>query len=303
MPTSASAQMADHIRMVCRDGFSIDENTWHYLENTLSNPTPASVATILNDADDCESDSLMELVFYPDETMQIRLEPLMPPKAFTLDDQSVLINTLIAQPVTTTLCFQTLGETIGITMPETALRQFVNRLNLTYQLPTAIAASIRQHLPEKAERKARVRLRNINRRFSDCQSDLIAEILTKLDHTQPDYWNCVDFGLSIVTEVTPQTPVFDFFMDKKKYYFQSVQKAEQFMERLHQSNMETLMMQGERAVHIHPQEGRRTMAWIDQICRALFGHSDHFQTPRKDGVSLDRPDSRKTLSKIIDYLS
>lgn len=296
-------QMAEHIRTACRNGFRIDDDTWRYLENTLPDPTPSAVAAILDDAEDCESHSLLELLFFPDECMQLYVEPMIEKTAMTLQDQSDLIDLLAAEPVCTALYFQAHEKTIYLTMPESALPQFVIRLNLTYRLHPQLIQSIEQFLPESIGNQAKVRLRNADTAFSAPQANLLAEIFRVLNHRLPDYWQCIEFMLAILPEMPSQTSAYDFLMNQKKYYFQCVQKAEKFMERLHHSNMETLMMQGERAAHIHPGHGRRAMRWIDQICRALFGHSDYFHSPVKEEIEINPSKSGNALPRIIDRLS
>lgn len=303
MPSTLLDQLAEQIRAVCLDGFCLDEQAWQYLQTTLADPTPESVKKIMLQDDDCESDSLLELLFYPTEPMQIRLEPLIGTRTLTEKEQRRLVDLLSACPVETSLYFPVLQKHLHLKIPEHALERFVHRLNLNVNLPLKLTRVIDQCLIQEQVNLAKVRLRNSKRTYTDHQADFLIQIFKNLKPTHPQFWPCLDFVLNIVSEVPAAPLVYDFLMAKKNFYFQSVSKAEQFLEKLRRSNMETLMMQGERAAFIHPEEGRKAMTHIDLISRSLFGRSDHFQTPLESDIQIDEKAPLKNLSKVIDYLS
>lgn len=297
------APIADHIRKICCKGFVLDASTWHFLQNTIDDPTPDSVAAMLTHTDDCESDSLIELVFYPLESMQLDLEPAIESRQLNLQERAHLIALLLQKPLIVPLVFSTLNARITLTMPEPAISQFVNRLNLTYQFPPELLACIYQNLPEPGANEIKVRLRNANIALSDHQTELMIRIFTCLDNTHPDYHAWIDFVLGILAEITPETHIYNFLADKKKFYVHSIERAEHFLKKLHHSNMETLMLQGERAAHIHPQDGRTIIGWIDRISLSLFGRTEFFQSPNHNEITIASPDPHQNLPKLVDFLS
>ena len=114
MTASFLIPIADHIRETCRKGFDIDASTWHFLESTLFNPTPALIAAILNEAGDSESDTVIELVFYPVESMQLSLEPLIESTRLTHQDIKSLMALVNASPLIVPLFFKALNANITI---------------------------------------------------------------------------------------------------------------------------------------------------------------------------------------------
>jgi hypothetical protein len=296
-------RLAGKIRKVCQHGFDVDEKTWHYVQSTMENPTPSKVATIINATDDCEGNSLIELLFYPNETIQLLLEPTLESVQFTRRDQANLMELLLSRPFDTILMFHDFNQSIKIKMPEPALRRLVDRLNLTVLLPFDLIDILNRHLPEKLGKLIKVRLRNTSMDFADHQVKLLGNCFTKLDHAQPDYQFWIDFILSILPEIKPSTRVYDFFMNKKKFYVRSVEIAEQFRRKLSCNNIETLMMQGERPTYIPIDESRKFIAAIDQICGAIFGYSDNLDELKRDQMHVDNVKSPENLAKIIDYLS
>jgi len=303
MLTSYLSELVTRIGQVFKNGFGVDDDTWHHLQTTLMEPTPSSVVALVKDADDCESDSLTELLFYPNEAMQVFLEPTIESMVFTLKDQENIIALLLSQSFNTKLLFHACKKTVDIKMPELAVQKFVSRLNLIFRLPVELADILNRRLPEDIGKLIKVHLRNSNIDLADHHVELLRLFLTKLDYTHPDYRSWINFGLSILPEITPSTRIYEFFMDKKRFYLQSIEKAELFFEKLRRSNMETLMMQNERAVFMPPEKGREIVAHIDQICWAIFGYSDTFQPLKKNEINLNNIESQKNLITVIDCLS
>ena len=67
----------------------------HYIDSTFSNPTTVELQSILQDDSNCEKDSLMELLLFPDETIQLQLEALLERLHFKAgDEKSVLLDLL-----------------------------------------------------------------------------------------------------------------------------------------------------------------------------------------------------------------
>ncbi len=303
MALTPEEQLATHIGRLLNDGFSVDENTWRFLNSTLPDPTPEGIAALLDDAGDSEGATIAELLFFPSESMQIKLEPHIGAVPLTAQNINDLVMRLTAMELETAIHFETLRTSLSLTMPPFALERFVARLHLDYQLPVKLAASIDNCLSDTDGVLAKVRLRNNQQVFQNHQIDLLIHFFKGLSSSHSQFWPGFEFLQTILPECPPLASLFDFLMEKKKYYFQAVIRAEQFLQRLQQSNMETLILQGERAAFIHPEEGRRIMRNIDTICRAFFGRSDHFQMPQTKKIQVDGSGSQENLSKIIDYLS
>ena len=66
--------IADEIKAIISEGILLSDDVVHYIDSTFSNPTSDELQTILDDDTNCEGDTLMELLFFPDESIQVRLE-------------------------------------------------------------------------------------------------------------------------------------------------------------------------------------------------------------------------------------
>jgi hypothetical protein len=70
-------QLAEKIIDILRSGLTLNPDTLHYIDSTFSNPSIGELEELLQDESSCEADSLIELLFFPDEPVQIQLEEML----------------------------------------------------------------------------------------------------------------------------------------------------------------------------------------------------------------------------------
>jgi len=69
--------LAERIVKILREGIYIDSDVMHFIDSTFSNPCINELEEVITDDSDCESDPLIELIFFPDEDIQAKLEDLL----------------------------------------------------------------------------------------------------------------------------------------------------------------------------------------------------------------------------------
>ena len=74
---SKNNQVAEKIIAILQNGLTLGEDTQHFIDSTFSNPSVSELEEILQDDSNCERDSLLELLFFPDESLQLQFEPLI----------------------------------------------------------------------------------------------------------------------------------------------------------------------------------------------------------------------------------
>ena len=70
-------QVAEKIIDILQRGLMINADTLHYIDSTFSNPSIGELEELLQDESSCETDSLIELLFFPDESVQLQLEEIL----------------------------------------------------------------------------------------------------------------------------------------------------------------------------------------------------------------------------------
>ena len=70
--------------------------------------------------------------------------------------------------------------------------------------------------------------------------------------------------------------MFKALMTKKRFYFQSLQKAKNLDIQLRKHNVETLLLRGKRVSYVDRADARKKILMIDRISLAVFGKTEFF---------------------------
>ena len=65
--------LADKIRRIFKAGLSVDQAAIHYMDSTFSDHSTQTLAAVIQDPCNCERDPLIELLYFPDESIQVQL--------------------------------------------------------------------------------------------------------------------------------------------------------------------------------------------------------------------------------------
>ena len=269
-------QLADEIRKILGNGITLGNEVIHYIDSTFSNPTTTELQTILHDDSNCEKDSLMELLLFPDETMQLQLESLLESLHFQQADEKYVLGDLLQDPVQATIRFPGDRGSLRLRVTEDVGCQFISRLNISRQLNPNLHDALNQHQHETIRDRIKVKLRNSRFSSTTEKIEFLCLFFKKFDSQDKDIFECLDVALSFLDEPTIDNDIYRSLMAKKKFYFRSLQKAKQLDTQLQKQNVETLMAQGKKVVLIDQRDARKKMRIIDRISRAVFGKTEYF---------------------------
>ena len=268
-------QLAEEIRKILGNGITLGSEVIHYIDSTFSNPTITELQTILHDDSNCEKDSLMELLLFPDETMQLQLESLLERLHFQQADEKSVLGDLLQDPMQVTIRFPGDRGSLRLRITEDVACQFISRLNISRHLNPNLLDALNQNKDETISDRIKVKLRNS--RFSPTTEkiEFLCLFFKKFDSQDMDIFECLDVALSFIDEPTIDNDIYRTLMAKKKFYFRSLQKAIQLDAQLQKQNVETLMAQGKKVVLIDQRDARKKMRIIDRISRVVFGKTEY----------------------------
>jgi len=294
--------LADEIKKILSNGIDLSDDVVHYIDSTFSNPTIEELQTILADDSNCEKDSLVELLFFPDESMQIQLEETLERHRPQNEDENKILNYLCRDPLQVTFRFEDDRGAIKLLIPEDVTRQFLVRLKISKHLDTKLIESIRDYGDEKNINRFKVKIRNSRFTPTENKKGFLRKFFETIGARSNDVFECLDFALGFLDEIKNDSDIYQALMTKKKFYFISLQKAKKMDARLEKHNIETLMLQGERIVLINQADVRKEMRIIDRISRAVFGKTEYFEVPDFDENRMDFR-SNEDIQEIIRKLS
>ena len=293
--------LAGELQKILCSGITLSSEVIHYIDSTFSYPTNTELQTILQDDSNCEKDSLMELLLFPDETMQLQLEALLERLQFQEADEKSILDDFLKGSVQVAIHFPEEREPLHLKVTEDVAGRFISRLNISKHLNPELLEALNHYEDENTSIRIKVKMRNSRFSPSDEKIKFLCLFFEKFDSQDNDIFECLEFALSFLDEPTIDNDIYRILMAKKKFYFRSLQKAKQLDTQLQKHNIETLRAQGKKVVLIDQRDARKKMRIIDRISRAVFGKTEYFEPLDKgeEHIELGRDQNVQDIFRIL----
>ncbi|MBF0450528.1 MAG: hypothetical protein HQK75_07485 [Candidatus Magnetomorum sp.] len=256
-------------KKLCQDK-PLDSKHRFFLSNTFGLNSFDDIRTFLV-AEPEEAMSFYDLLFSPDETFQIQLEPLLSREVISIADRSQLIDRLSTSNLTATILFEQSLQGLTVTIDPIIISAFIYRLHLSRTIPI----SIRKMLPEKDQQQWRVlvQLRNEAIPWTEKRSDFIARIIqTFLDDDA--FPNILSDMLHFCKECEDQSDFVYQLKKRKRQLSQNLNRYQHGQALYEKHSMEFLMVSGIRPIHLDVEKTNKTIRIIDKVLNDLFGTNE-----------------------------
>ncbi|MDI6687704.1 MAG: hypothetical protein QME06_05710 [Desulfobacterales bacterium] len=263
--------LVEKIKQIFTDGFVLSDDITHYIDSTFLSPSVSKLKEIINDEHNCERDSLIELLFFPDESMQIKLEEFLESEDFKKEDEEKVLSYISDKKLLTTIRFPESEDSLKLFLPKSSAMQFLSRLNISRKLNKRLIKAIDEFVSDKCRTAVKVRLRNARVQFTENKIMFLRSFFKKLKVEDNYFFKCLDFILDFFDGIKDDENILQSFLGKKELYFQDIQKASRFEELLNKNNMETLISRGVRIPHISKEDAMHNIVIIDTIILAVYG--------------------------------
>ena len=263
--------LAEKIKQIFRDGFVLSSNIMHYIDSTFSNPSINELEEIINDEHNCERDPLVELLFFPDESVQIKLEELLEKEDFKKNDEEKVLSYILDKKLAATICFPESEGSFKFVVPKSSVIQFISRLNISRKPNKRLLKAIDKFVSDNCRTPVKVRLRNAGVELTENEIMFLRSFFEKLKVEENYFFKCLDFMLDFFDGLKDDRNILQSLEDRKGFYFQNLQKAARFEELLNKNNMETLISRGVRIPHISKEDAMHQIVIIDTITLAVYG--------------------------------
>ncbi|MCP4689288.1 MAG: hypothetical protein GY859_14640 [Desulfobacterales bacterium] len=258
------------IREIFREGAVLGDEARRFIDSTFCNPSLEELAEALGDEENCEIDSLMDLIFFPDESFQARLEDLLEKDALVKREEAEALRMLRSDPPRTRVRFHDKGAAISLTMPREMVGPFLARLNIRRALDERLLRAIDRRPEENLRRAMKVRLRNSRFDLTEDRVRFLCRFFDRMNPGEEEFLERLDFLLGVMDEAPDAREMYDFLTEKKKSFSRDLRRSTRMKDLLAKSNMETLMVMGVRSPYIYEDDVRNGIRWIDDICLAVF---------------------------------
>jgi hypothetical protein len=258
------------IRAQLSDGLRLSTESLEQIDSAFGWLSPAQVKTRLADAGDCETATLVHLIFSPEPPTQIRLEPVLCLAAWSPEDIEALQLDLVGRMLQTTLRFADGRQDFDVAMPPEGIEVFIAGLHMDRFIPEPVARAIDRHLPAGSPMAARVALRNTPIVYHPPVVDFLCRLFRRSSRLQPDLQDCVAIAAALAATADEDTDLFKSLAALKTAHARRLRQAEISESALKRGNTESLMLGGNRLFQIDRRETLHRMACIDAVALAAF---------------------------------
>ena len=280
----------------------LNSDVIHFIDSTFANPTTAELQTILSDESNCEKDSLMELLFFPDESIQAQLEDILEELQLHKQHEKMVIDCLMQEPLKVSVHFPDERQPLELIIPDSIITQLLSRLHISKHLNARLIEAINQKSNEFANKRFKVKIRNSRFTPTEDSVGFLCAFFKKMDSPDDEILECLDFIVDFLDDLTKDDDIYQALIAKKRSYFFSLQKAKQLTIHLQKDNIETLLLQGRRVVVIDQADIHQKMLIIDRISKAVFGKTEYFEPLLSNEEAFDFHRDQD-IKKIIGTLS
>jgi hypothetical protein len=273
-------QLAATLRSHLSRPLHLDADAMDFVVATYGNPQPENLRTLLAATDASETETLLELLLFPDIEFQVHLERLLSRFQSRPVPQNQLREHLSQPPIMLTIEFDPVGgdhAALLIPLPNDLLARFLTRLNLSRCWPATLADALDAHLKADDRLRARVMLRNGPPSMGAVSAGMCADLIQALPSRHRDFWSALEMVIQLAPELDSGHDPFQLLTARKQRAFQMVEQQREFEHRLQYSNFEILMGQGQRVPTLAKDEARKQMRVIDAVCQSVFGRTTYFQ--------------------------
>jgi hypothetical protein len=297
---SARALLDVALRRHLEAGISLSDDVRHFMEATLGDDSVDTLRALLSAESSAEGDSLLDLIFFPEQTLQIALEPILERHSLGEEDIAALAEGLKRVPLSTHLKMPGTEVTLPVLMPAFVVDAFVARLNLSWQPAEALQAVLVKAdacplSPTGESRDGRMRLRvalrNAAIRQTPVQIRFLCDFFARRSFADPEFVDQLTFMLVFMHEHENSTNIYQALMARKKFLVRHLMMTRRSAAFAARNNMETLMMTGVRRPHFDVAAAQATLDLIDAIALAVFGRSERFDDAPRQVVLGDGAES------------
>lgn len=210
--------LAEEIAGMLREGIKLSSDALHFIDSTFSNPSPQELVNILEDKSDCERDALVELIFFPDESIQVRLEDLLESLDLGKKEVQRVHELLLQKERRTTVYFPNAAKPLILQMPRSAVDPFLTRLNISNRLDDALVEVIHKNISENARAQAKVKLRNVRKILTGPKLHFLTAFFEDMNTSDNELIECLELVLDILDDLEANANIFSGLMARKRFY-------------------------------------------------------------------------------------
>jgi hypothetical protein len=270
---SKCRKFAVAIQAIFEEGLHVSQDSQDFIFSTISITDIRELQTLITDPSSCESDSLIELIYFPDESIQLRLEDRLQSELFQQKDEQTILEHVMSCRGKTLVRFDGLRPVLTIQTLESGARAFLERLNITRHPDPVLMGVIDRTAGKKHGRKYKVWLRNMVMDLRERDILFVRDLFLKMDARSDKFDDYLYFSLRFLEESRNAADLFQSLVQHRHRCLKHLQQNDRLEAYRREQPIETLMAHGIRIPYMDKQAVLLQVTLVDDICLALFNRS------------------------------
>lgn len=289
--TSTHIDLLDEISGLLKKGVFLSDRVMHAIDATFSARNADELVLLLNDPSNCETESILELIFYPDQAFQEIIEPRLPARPYAPADVDAIARSLAFQNLDIPVILPHRRGCMKIRLTESIGRQLLRRLNIHRRIDPHLSEVLSRRVTKSGDLfRFRVLLRNHTKAFSAAAVDFLTAWIEKMYGKSPYFEKAFRFLLDFFDYAAPETDMYRLLMKEKGALVQQIARAEKFEAALGSHPMETLMLRGMPRLCADTGDLQKKCTLIDHICLSMFGKTEMMDLSDGVAAAISLPD-------------
>jgi hypothetical protein len=285
-------KLAASIQNIFAAGFQADVATVHFINSTFDYPDYRKLQRLLNDADNCDRDGLIDLIVSPDATVCREMEALLSRVSFTDRDIQAVFS-MLPEEMQTSVRVAGLTPAVPFSVPPACRRRFLSQLQLTRQTDPDIRDALETRLPGNADRMAALsKIRHSRPALTGSRKTVLLQFIRLSGRVNKEQWFLyLDVILALLGRQKAGEDLLTVLGAERENCLKQVENSRRLTEQLNRSNMETVLLQGGRiGLSADIPKLSQHIKTIDEISLLLWG-----RRPLAGAADLRDPDTVSIL--------
>ncbi|MCP4135602.1 MAG: hypothetical protein GY754_31830 [bacterium] len=263
-------------------GLEAGEDVLHYARSALGIETVEEVGELLCD-EELYGDGIIDLFFFPNESLRLDVEPLVPPEGLSQEAEENLWRCLHEKISTVNVGFVNDSYRTTIPLPGPILRNFIAQLKPGKKMHPGLYEGFITSEEKEKSIGARVRVRNSAYLSTPEREEFLLRMLQSLIRENrvseeeaaffPDagtlLYEALDFMLKLFTETRTNKDIQDMIIQKRRFWEDSLKTADRFDREYGKLSPEFFMMQKLTPPVVNEEKAQKNICLADLIINLI----------------------------------
>ena len=280
-------------------GIRVEPQTLTFAESTYG-ITCATFASALADDDFEERDTLLNLLFFPNQNTRRAIELFLPESG--LQDAEVATVSEQLYSAIDQVVFSLPDGSVFSWVPEPGrIAYFVAKLYMDRKLDASITAALKKHVDGERLTAVRVTMRCRHIGFTSEGQALLITFIEKGAERTKDFESLIDLLFTLVSNLPPRIRLIEYLFDQHHYQKKLLHDIRTFQKKADQYGMEYLMMQGYPVPHESEENVSDRLKQYDILINQVLVLQDPRETylNRRDLGTFDSNDDLQQLFRNL----